>query len=63
MKVLERLVLFQCILTNCTVGDGKRKVDPESERLTLGTGKHNAGSGKQFAASEKAKRHRWISLP
>eukprot|EP00665_Eupelagonemidae_sp_cell47_P015064 gene15064-biopygen7497 len=34
-------------------GDGKRELDSESERLTLGSGKHKAGSWKQRAASGK----------
>ena len=55
MNVLELFVLFQCILTSCTVGDGKRAVDSEGESLTLGSGKHKAGNGKQSAASEKRK--------
>ena len=55
MKVLESFVLFQSILTSRTVGDGKREVDSEGERLTLGSGKGKAGSGKQSAASGKRK--------
>eukprot|EP00665_Eupelagonemidae_sp_cell47_P017513 gene17513-biopygen2130 len=53
MKVLEWFVLIQCMRTSCKAVGGKRKVDSESEKLTLGTGKHNVGSGKQSAASGK----------
>ena len=55
MNALEIFVLFQCIPTSCTVGDGKRAVDSEGESLTLGSGKHKTGSGKQSAASGKRK--------
>ena len=55
MKVHERFVLLPCIPTSCTVGDGKREVEPESERLTMGSGNHKAGSGKQRMARGERK--------